>query len=97
MRKPGVSRRLTEWAIELSEFNIKVVPAKSIKGQALTDFIAKLTPKGKEAVKDTWTMHVDRSSSKNTSHGGIVLTDKEGQRIEHAIHFSFPATNNVAE
>ena len=38
-----VSGRLTEWAIELGEFDIKFMSRTTIKGQALADFVAKFT------------------------------------------------------
>lgn len=41
--KPDVSRIPTKWAMELSEFNIRITPTKAIKGQVLADFVAELT------------------------------------------------------
>lgn len=45
--------RLIKWAIELSEFGIKVVLARAIKGQALADFVAEPTPKTEKPGKET--------------------------------------------
>lgn len=44
IRKPDVSGRLTKWAMELSKFHIEIILAKAIKGQAVADFVAELTP-----------------------------------------------------
>ena len=38
-----VSRRLTKWAIELGEFDIKFMPMTAIKGQAVADFVAEFS------------------------------------------------------
>ena len=35
--------RLTKWAIELGEFDIKFMPRMAIKGQALADFVVEFT------------------------------------------------------
>ncbi|KAK1555843.1 hypothetical protein Q3G72_032118 [Acer saccharum] len=43
LQKPELSRRLTKWAIELSEFDIKYTPKTSLKGQAVADFIVEFT------------------------------------------------------
>ena len=38
-----VFERLTKWAIELGEFDIKFIPRTTIKGQALADFVVEFT------------------------------------------------------
>lgn len=42
-------------------------------------------------------MHVDGSTSTSASGAGVILRDKYRQKIEHAVHFLFPVTNNAAE
>ena len=44
MNKLEAAERLIQWAIELSEFDVKYQPRNAIKAQALADFIAKFTP-----------------------------------------------------
>lgn len=53
MSKPAPSERLTKWSLFLSEFDIKYVSQKEIKGQALADFLAK------HPVPDHVTLHED--------------------------------------
>ena len=43
LQKPKASGRLLKWAIELGQFDVNFCPRMAIKGQALTDFIAKFT------------------------------------------------------
>jgi len=46
------AKRMTLWAIELSEFDIQYRPRTAIKGQVVADFIAEFTNvKGQEANK----------------------------------------------
>ena len=44
MNKMEAAGRLIQWAIELSEFDIRYQPRNTIKTQALVDFIAEFTP-----------------------------------------------------
>ena len=39
LQNPEVSGRLTKWAIELGEFDIKFMLRTTIKGQAVADFV----------------------------------------------------------
>ena len=43
LQNPDVSRRLTKWAIELGEFDIKFMPRIAIKGQAIANFVIEFT------------------------------------------------------
>ena len=43
MNKLEAVGRLIQWAIELSEFNIRYWPRNAIKAQVLADFIAEFT------------------------------------------------------
>ena len=67
MKKLEAIGRLIQWAIELSEFDVRYQPRSAIKSQVLTDFIAEFTPShyeldGMEAI-ETWVIHVDGSST----------------------------------
>ena len=44
MNKLEAAGRIIQWAVELSEFDIKYQLRHAIKAQALTDFIAEFTP-----------------------------------------------------
>ena len=43
MNKPEVAGRMVQWAIKLSQFDIKHHPRTTIKAQALVDFITEFT------------------------------------------------------
>ncbi|XP_058208269.1 uncharacterized protein LOC131321289 [Rhododendron vialii] len=43
-RKANLSNRVSKWAVELANFDIRFEPRRMIKGQNLIDFIAELTP-----------------------------------------------------
>ena len=44
MNKLGAAGRLIQWAVKLSEFDVRYQPRNAIKAQALADFIAEFTP-----------------------------------------------------
>ncbi|XP_074363564.1 uncharacterized protein LOC141704145 [Apium graveolens] len=110
IHKPDASGRLVNWAIELSQFNIRFVPHTAIKAQALAKFVMEctfpernlpspqeITPEGTNLETDPWKLYVDGSSMDERSGAGLILISPEGFTIQQAITFAFKATNNQAE
>ncbi|XP_030964751.1 uncharacterized protein LOC115986022 [Quercus lobata] len=91
MNKLEAAGRLIQWAIELSEFDIRYQPRNVIKAQPLLDFIAEFTPghgdldEGKEA--KTWIVHVDGSSTLYAGGIGVVLRSPEGDKLKYMASF----------
>ena len=53
MNKLKAARWLIQWAIELSEFDVRYQPRNAIKAQVLADFIEEFTPnQGKQVRVD---------------------------------------------
>ena len=77
MNKLKAARRLIQWAIELSEFNVKYQPINAIKAQALADFIAEFTPShdnlDEMESSKKWVIHVDGSSTQQAGGIRVVL------------------------
>ena len=72
MNKLEAVGRLIQWAVKLSEFDIKYQLRNAIKAQALADFIAEFTPSydDLDVMEDKkWIIHVDGSSTQHI--GGI--------------------------
>ena len=66
MNKLEAAKRMVQWAIELSQFDIEYHPKTAIKAQALADFIVEFTiPKDDNATNMTkqWTIRTDSSLS----------------------------------
>ena len=67
MNKLEAARWLIQWAVELSEFDIRYQPGLAIKAQALADFIAKFTPNYNDLDEmennKKWIVYVDGSST----------------------------------
>jgi len=94
LQKPDLAGRMSSWAIELSEFNIRYEHHGPIKAQCLIDFVNDLqhTP-----TEDQWTLHVDGSSNPKGVVVGIVLEGPNDILIEKSLHFAFKTSNNQAE
>jgi len=94
LQKPDLARRMSSWAVELSEFNIRYEPYGPIKAQCLLDFVNDLqqTP-----IEDQWTLHVDDSSNPRGVDADIVLEGPNDILIEKSLHFAFKTSNNQAE
>ena len=92
---------LIQWAIELSEFDIRYQPKNAIKAQALADFIAEFTPHhgdlDKENEAKSWVIHVDGSSTLYARGIGVVLKSLEGDKLNYAARLQYQTTNNEVE
>ena len=101
MNKPDASRRLVQWSIEMTEFDIDYRPRTVIKVQALVDFITEFTHPWKEKDEleedEAWTISIDGSSTRDMGGAGIVLVSPEKDKFEYTIQLRFRATNNEAE
>ncbi|KAK8916849.1 hypothetical protein KSP39_PZI022199 [Platanthera zijinensis] len=100
LEKPEHSGRLAKWAIELSEFEISYVPRTAIKAQVLADFLIDTTESSSDQAARSllaWTIYVDGASRRNSLGAGVVLINPNGVKLEQAIKFYFPVTNNQAE
>ncbi|XP_030923394.1 uncharacterized protein LOC115950318 [Quercus lobata] len=100
MNKPKAARRMVQWAIELSQFDIEYHPRTTIKAQALADFIAKFTLPDEDSPPNgvnRWTLQTDGSSAQRKGGVGVVITTPDGEVLKYGVQLKFPATNNEAE
>ena len=59
MNKPEAARRMVQWAIELSQFDIEYHSKTAIRAQALANFIAEFTLPNEDSLTDEierWTI-----------------------------------------
>ncbi|XP_030934540.1 uncharacterized protein LOC115959990 [Quercus lobata] len=98
MNRLEATGRLIQWAVELSEFDIRYQPRHAIKAQALADFIAEFTPSHNETEDSKrWIVHVDGSSTRHAGGIGVVLQSPEGDKLKHKVRLQYQATNNEVE
>jgi hypothetical protein len=92
--------RVTQWAVEISQYDVEFVPRRAIKSQTLADFIAEWTDSGLRGIDelpDHWVMYFDGSYTLKGAGAGVVLIPPEGNPLKYVIQLDFPATNNIAE
>ena len=91
---------MIQWAVELSEFDIKYLPRHAIKAQALADFIAEFTlsHNDSEVVEDKkWIIHMDGSSTQHAGGIEVVLQSPEGDKLTYKVRLQYQTTNNEVD
>lgn len=61
---PETTRKLIEWAIEVSDYDIDYQPHSSINAQALADFLVETIQKEEQ---ELWMVFMDRSTNSEGS------------------------------
>ncbi|KAL0391257.1 UNVERIFIED_CONTAM: hypothetical protein Slati_4579300 [Sesamum latifolium] len=97
--KPDTFERLVKWAVELSEYDISYLSRTIIKAQDLAYFMSEMTgiSLGDAPKEEKWLLHLNGSSTVQSSGAGIVITSPQGEDLEFAVKFDFKASNNEAE
>ena len=92
---------MIQWAIEVSEFDIRYQPRNAIKAQALADFIAEFTLSHGDLDEmegnKTWVVHVDGSSTLHAGGIRVVLKSPEADKLKHKVRLQYQTTNNEDE
>jgi hypothetical protein len=92
--------QIMQWAVEIGQYDVKLVPRWAIKSQALADFITEWMDSDLRDIDDLpdhWVMYFDGSYTLKGAGAGIMLITPEGDTLKYAIQIEFPATNNIAE
>ena len=101
INKLEAAGRLIQWAVELSEFDIRYQQRHAIKAQALADFITEFTPNcgDVEGMEDSkkWVVHVDGSFTQHAGGIRVVLQSPEGDKLKHRVCLQYQPTNNEVE
>ena len=110
MEKPVQDGKTTKWVLLLSEFDIKYVTQKSVKGRAITDHLAHYSPEEAKEIQgdfsdedimgielESWKMYFDRATNQNGSGIRILLISPKGTHIPFSGRLNFPAINNATE
>ena len=93
MNKLEAVEQLIQWAMELSEFDVRYKPREAIKSQFLADLIVEFTPANNQQDGDQrakqWVVHVDGSSTQHVRGIEIILQSPEGGHLEYAVRLQF--------
>ena len=93
MNKLEVVGRLVQWAIELSEFDVRYQPRSAIKAQVLVDFITEFTPNQGELDEvdeaQRWVVNVYGSSVLYAGGIGVILQSLKGDKLNYAARLQY--------
>ena len=96
LQRPEASGWLLKWNIELSQFDLNFQPRRSIRGQAIADFIAEFTVPEEDIANEevdpskllfdpnAWRLYTDGARNDERSGAGIVLQTPEKRLITYA-------------
>ena len=86
MNKPEAARRMVQWAIKFSQFDIEYHPRTAIKAQALVDFIVEFTtPEHEENQEELWTIQTDRSSTQKKGGAGVIIFSPKEDVLKYGV------------
>src|ERR1044072_9132711 len=88
---------MMNWSVELSKFGVAYEPRGAIKAQALSDFVAELSPNQPALTNLVLILSVDGSSNMKGSGAGIVLEGPQEVLVEQSLRFEFRTSNKQAE
>ena len=94
----------------LSEFDIKYVTQKSVKGRVIVNNLTHCSPEQVEKIQgdfldedimgievESWKMYFDGATNQNGSGIGVLLISPKGAHIPFSGRLNFPTTNNATE
>ena len=108
-KKLALNGRLSRWLILLTEFNLKYMARKTIKGSIVSDFCVENPIEGENGKKDfldkdildiklgAWKMYFDGAVNQYGNGIRVLLITLDGSHITLAIKLNFEAINNMAE
>ena len=91
---------ISKWAVELGALNIDFTPRKTIKSQALADFVTEWTEIQQHmsnTILDHWKMYFDGSLKLGGAGAGVLLISPDGKQLKYVLQILWQATNNEAE
>ncbi|XP_074293153.1 uncharacterized protein LOC141620092 [Silene latifolia] len=109
--KPVLNGRISRWTLMLSEFDLKYVPLKVIKGRAVADFLADNPIEEIDVIdtwlfpnenlvhveNDIWDLYFDGASNYMGYRVGILLIWLTGEHVPVSIKLDFNVTNVAAK
>ncbi|XP_075669785.1 uncharacterized protein LOC142639506 [Castanea sativa] len=110
MAKPVQDEKAAKLVLLLSEFDIKYVTKKSMKGRAIADHLAHCSPEEAEEIQgdfpeedimeievESWKMYFGGATSQSKNGIGVLLISPKGTHIPFSGKLNFPATNNATK
>jgi ribonuclease HI/probable phosphoglycerate mutase len=99
LSKSILHSRIGKWALALTEYSLKYLPLKAVKGQVVADFIADHSiDENVEYVElEPWKLYFDGSSHKNGIGVGMLIISPDRIPTKFKYKVESPCSNNEAE
>ena len=111
LRQPILFGRISQWLLQLSQYDLKAGTPKAIKSQAIVDLLTQFPREEEfplddevprevaitEEVREQWVMKFDGSSTAQLGGVRVVLYHKEDEAVALLFKLEFPCSNNTAE
>ena len=110
MEKPVQDGKTAKWVLLLSEFDIKYVILKFVKGRVIADHLAHFSLEEAKEIQgefpdedimgieiESWKMYFDGATNQNESGIGVLLISPKWTHIPFSGRLNFPTTNNATK
>ena len=110
MEKPVQDGKIAKWVLLLSEFDIKYMTQKSMKGRVIANHLAHCSPEEAEEIQgdfldediigielESWKMYFGVATNQNGSSIRVLLISPKGTHIPFFGRLNVPDTNNAIE
>ena len=103
--------RISQWLLQLSQYDLKMGTPKAVKSQAIADLLAQFPGEEEfllddedlgevamvEEFREQWVMKFDVSSTTQSRGVGVVLYHEEDEAVVLLFKLEFPYSNNTKE
>ena len=111
LQQPILSGRISQWLLQLSQYDLRMGTPRVVKSQAIADLLAQFLGEEKfplddevpkevamaEEVRKQWVMKFNGSSTTHSGGVGVVLYHEEDKAVALSFKLEFPYLNNTAE
>nr|XP_023873293.1 uncharacterized protein LOC111985877 [Quercus suber] len=111
LQQPILSGRISQWLLQLSQYDLRMGTPRAVKSQAIADLLAQFPSEEDfplddevpgevamaEEVGEQWVMKFDGSSTAQSRGVGVVLYHEEEKVVALSFKLKFPCSNNTAE
>nr|XP_023885972.1 uncharacterized protein LOC111998095 [Quercus suber] len=111
LQQPILSGRISQWLLQLSQYDLRMGTPRAVKSQAIADLLAQFPGEEDfplddevpgevamaEEVGEQWVMKFDGSSTAQSRGVGVVLYHEEEKAVALSFKLKFPCSNNTAE
>ena len=111
LRQPILFGKISQWLLQLSQYDLKAGTPKAVKSQAIVDLLVQFPREEEfllddevpgevamaEEVREQWVMKFDGSSTAQSRGVRVVLYHKEDEAVALSFKLEFPCSNNMAE